>query len=680
DTRTLYRLQARLRRLLAREHGTASDEAVALEGIQGAVARLASSPLGAHAALLAAAVGPLVLDAARSARVWALCHPATLAAEQARVLEAQLTAALAGDLPPETRTAAVEAHALLYAAAARRSGDRIVEAVAYFAQSLPPAAPRLAASPAAAPADVLADVARLAAWRAVLQLTALAGCLPDQGERRHQVLEALCQQTTRTAGEQWPMLRLRLSWAVHANASRAELLSLLADMAFAWCGAARDEALGALVADPAHRLGRAVATELAWRGAAHLQSPLAEQDRRAAESRALCRATAGFQVPPAPTAAQLSVAVALLLAVATACGVADPDLAAATEHLVTCLATADAAWPAGLAGAAAGWRSALLGAAADASDVLASAVDAVHSALAEGAAEQRAELACVALAEAAVCLLAASVPERPVDPAAKAHTRWAWLGEDAAEARADADAHDAVHRSMAGAHAGSSAAAAPFALAACELERQRSQIALVHRPADARFGELWREAHTLAQTLGPRARDIACRLRDAGEATAAALDAACGAEQALRTTLAQFEHRVATRHFAALRDMAQLWCLCARLVAHSLAGLAELCRRRAARAQLARHAALAQTLYAQPMCVGVLASPESNACIRHALDQLKVLIYTTSGSDPAPSYAELLGALLARIVLGVQVHGTLGPDDLAALDTVFSDAYATHRR
>ncbi|KAJ2774934.1 AAA ATPase midasin, partial [Coemansia nantahalensis] len=687
DVRVVFRLQARLQRLLAREPAAPSEEAVALEGIQAAAARLVATSVGAHAEQLAVAVAPLVLDASRSAQVWALCHPATLAADQARALESQLAAALdSRALSPETRAAAVEAQALLYAAGARRHGERIVEAVARFvAQSLPPAQTARTAPPAPAPADVLADVAQLAAWRGAIQLTALAGCLPDESEQRRQALSVLGEWAARTAGEQWPVQRLRLSWAAHGSASRAELMSLFVDMAFAWCGAVRnEETLGALVAEPAHRLSRAVATELAWRGAAHIQSPLAEHDRRAAESRALCRAATRFRAPAPPAAAQLSMSASLLLAVVAACDVVGADLAAASEQLVTQLAEATAygSWVATPTLAAAAWLRALSQSPeSEAADALAPAAVAVHSALAEPAADLRAELACVALAEAAVCLLGASVPARPVDPAAKAHTQWAWLGEDAAEASADADAHAAVHRSMAGApsRGAMAAAAEPFAAAARELQSQRERIALVHRPADARFGELWREAHTLAATLGPRMRDIARRLREAGDASA--LDAARAAEQALRTTLAQFEHRVAARHFGALRDIAQIWCLCARLVAHALAQLAELCRRRQMqRAPLAHHARLVQQLYAQPMCVGVLASPASNAHMRQTLDQVKVLIYTTPGASPAAPYAELVGAVLARAVVGVQVRGTLGAAELDALDAVFSDACVTHRR
>ncbi|KAJ1727611.1 AAA ATPase midasin, partial [Coemansia biformis] len=588
-------------------------------------------------------------------------------------LEAQLSAALGGELVPETRAAAVEALALLYAAGSRRNGERIVEAVARFAQSLPPVS-RLIQQADAAPADVLANVAELAEWRGVLQLTILAGCLPSESAQRLRAMAALREQMARLDGRRWPVLQLRLSWAAHDAATPAELLSLFSDVAFEWCGEVRGVSLGALVDEPAQRMGRAVATELAWKGAAHLQSPLAEHDRVAAESRALCRAAAVFRPPAAPEAADLSVCVGLLLVVATACDARGPELAAAAEQLVAQLATASSAC-AIEPEAESAWRSALLHATPEAADILAPAAEACHGALAASTSEQRAELACVALAEAAICMLGASVPARPVDPAAKAHTRWAWLGEDAEVARADAEAHEAVQRSMAGEP--DAAAAAPFAQAAADLEHQRAQIALVHRPADGRFGELWREVHTLAATLGPRARDICRRLREAGDA--AALDAALGAELALRTTLAQFEHRVATRHFAALRDVAQIWCLCARLTAHALARLAEL-RRRAAGGQLAQHAGLAQLLYTQPMRSGVLAAPGDNARMRQALDQLKVLIYTTPGADPARAYGELLGALLSRAVLGVQVRGTLDASELEALDTVFRDAHATHKR
>ncbi|KAJ2781638.1 AAA ATPase midasin [Coemansia javaensis] len=616
--RAAHRMQARLQRLLAAGDAPPSDEAVALAAIAAAardVAAAAAAPaaVAARAAALAAAAAPLAADASRSARVWARCHPATLSDARARRLEARLERALAAALPPETRASAVEALALLYAAARRPSADRIVEAVARFVDALPadehgpPADPADPAEPA--PADVLAAVAGLAAWRDVLRAAAavaVGGASPAATAE----LRALVAR----AGPQWPVLRTRLAWAAHEEPGPLLLLPLLGEAAFAWCGGVAD--------GPPHALGRAVATELAWRGAQALHGcALAAHPRAVAESRALCRALATFR-PPAGSAAT------------------------------------DAALSAALRAAAA---------AAEDGDGADSGHSIIHA--------DDDEAACVALAEAAVALLEASVPARPVDPAAAAHTRRAWLGEDAAAARADAAAHDAVQRAMAGVADGS--AAAPFLRAAAELEQQRARIAHVHRPADARFADLWRDAHALAAQLGPRVRAVCAGLRAA--TAAAALATACGAEQALAATLAQFEQRARARHFGGLRDAAQLWCLCARLVGGALARLAELSRRRCVAAGDVGAAELAAELYAQPALPGAaLAAAPATARMVQALDRLKVAAY--AGGDPAHAYGALLAALLGRVVLGVQVRGALGPAELAALDAVLRDAHATHRR
>ncbi|KAJ1820618.1 AAA ATPase midasin, partial [Coemansia sp. RSA 2599] len=66
--------------------------------------------------------------------------------------------------------------------------------------------------------------------------------------------------------------------------------------------------------------------------------------------------------------------------------------------------------------------------------------------------------------------------------------------------------------------------------------------------------------------------------------------------------------------------------------------------------------------------------------LRRQLAKLKTLIYFTPGASTLKTYGQLLTCLLLRTVHGVQVRGAVAPNELAALNAVFSDAYEIHKR
>ncbi|KAJ2317128.1 AAA ATPase midasin, partial [Coemansia sp. RSA 2704] len=680
--RTIHTMKARLQLLLEHEQGTASEQAVALEGMQGALQKLRAyaGPVGARAAELVHTAGQLVLDATHSARIWALAHPATLPDARMRELEARLGGARQ-QCTGETASEIVEALAMLYAAGSRKNKDLIVDAVAKFVESLPATeTPATAATVeiVATPASVLADVTELSQWRQMLCAALVAGSLPRRstGATRAQAvarLRTLTSSTTVGQSSPWALLLTRLSWLANESDGSSALLSLFTDAAYQWYGRlVSGSDLEPFVAAPAQRLGRAVATELAWKSAARLNCALGEHDRAAQESRELLRALAAFEPEEESVLAQVSELVAQLTVVARATSTADVPMPETERLLAALLLDGQPGVDRKLANA---WRAELMHACAAVSAAAAPATDAVLLALGDSLDPA---LAWVAAVETSACVLRVAVPRRPVDPAAKAHAQWVWLGDDVRVRRADVAAYQAVHRSMAG--AGESPVVTAHVRDMVRLEQSRTEIELVYRPAEnaPRFAELWHEAHTLEQTVVGRIREAARQLADE-QLTGEAFDRMQGAVAALQGTLAQFEARVQARYFAAFRDQAQVWLLCVRQMGHALAQLNEL-RRRAVRVQVAEQAQLVRSLYMQPMG-GLPADPESTEHLQTALGQLKTLIYLTpEAGSPLSAYGELLEALLLRVVLGVQVRGVLAASDLASVDLVLRDAYEMHKR
>ncbi|KAJ2358747.1 AAA ATPase midasin, partial [Coemansia sp. RSA 2618] len=671
ELRTVHAMKTRLHSLLEREHGAASEQAVALELMQGALHRLVRGPV--RPGPLLELVNRLVLDATHSARMWALVHPVTLPDAHMRELEARLDAArLRG--PDEQRAEAVEALAMLYAASARKNKDLIVAAVSQFAASLTEEeGAEGAIAKEVTPASVLADVVELRHWQRMLRLTVVAGSLPrDATAQRVQLIDELRQVTDgagAAADSPWALLLTRLKWQANdGSASNATgLLSLFADAAYAWYGRLDADVFDASVDAPQHRLGRAVGTELAWRSAARLHCSLKDHQRAASESRALLHALAEFRPSadgePRGKCAEL---VAMLLMAARAVGGIDV-VTRASERLLAILCGSDVV----SRDAVDEWQAELK--CADTTGVLEPAVNAVRAALLDS----RMASVWVAAVETSIGVLRVAVPGRAVDPAAKAYARWSWLGTDVDVRRADVAAFEAVQRSMTGEH--KSAATEPLERELAGLERQRAEIELVYRPEseEVRFAELWHEAANLAQSVVGRVRDTAMQLADNALTSADDFTRVQAANEALQKTLQQFELRVEKRYFGAFRDQAQIWTLCSRQLRHALRELGEL-RRRAVRSAEREQAQLVCALYAQPMA-GVPATRESNAQLQGALSQLKTLIYAAAGS-PLPVYGELVLALLLRVVLGVQVRGVLAPADLEALDIILRDAYDIHKR
>ncbi|KAJ2805495.1 AAA ATPase midasin, partial [Coemansia guatemalensis] len=692
--RALHGLAHRLVALLADEHvATASEQAVALEGIQTALRCLEAAPgrVGQQATSLLHAVDRLVLDASHSARIWTLLHPTTLPDQKSRDLETTLWAGVRALPNANERDAAVEALALLYAAAGRKNKDRIVAAVEHFVHlhslaALPTTHTSTAPSDVS-PAGVIADIVQLGSWHHIARFTLLAGCLPrDSPLRRRLTAELQCHVSGAAVAQHspWALLLTRLGWAVNsssgAETARA-LLPLFTDAAFQWHLQLTSAADFAPLLDaPTLRLWRPVATELSWKRsrALLLNCTLLDCDDAAAECRALGRSLALFQPSPPSVADQLVMCIGLIMLTCSAAatnssGIAEsPHLVACTEQLIAELSSVQAPEAAATVETELidYWHTELLRASAPIADLLVPAADALCAALKSFVMED----ACLALVEVAVCLLAVSLPARPVDPAAKAHARSAWLADDITTVAADLDAYQLVQRSMTG--ESDTLATRPFVNQLAVLEKQRSEIELVYRPATSsdgsRFADLWQDAHNLLSGVLGRVRSTCKQLMATELPPAADI-------QALTATLDQFETRARTRYFAAFRDVAQLWCLCVRQANLGLTQLAEL--RRVACAgrtrELARHV---HDLYRLPMD-GIPASFASNRCMLQAQSQLKAAVYSAPpAANPLKAYGELSTALLTRIVVGVQVRGSLAPADLEALDAILRDAYEIHKR
>ncbi|KAJ1830469.1 hypothetical protein LPJ70_006914, partial [Coemansia sp. RSA 2708] len=402
-------MKARLQLLLEHEQGTASEQAVALEGMQGALQKLRAyaGPVGARAAELVQTAGQLVLDATHSARIWALAHPATLPDARMRELEARLGGARQ-QCTGETASEIVEALAMLYAAGSRKNKDLIVDAVAKFVESLPVTeTPATAATVeiVATPASVLADVTELSQWRQMLCAALVAGSLPRRstGATRAQAVARLRTLTSSMAVGQsspWALLLTRLSWLANESDGSSALLSLFTDAAYQWYGRlVSGFDLEPFVAAPAQRLGRAVATELAWKSAARLNCALGEHDRAAQESRELLRALATFEPEEDSVLARVSELVAQLTVVARATSTADVAMPETERLLAALLLDGQPGVDRKLANA---WRAELMHACAAVSTAVAPAADAVLLALGDSLDPA---LAWVAAVETSACVL-----------------------------------------------------------------------------------------------------------------------------------------------------------------------------------------------------------------------------------------------------------------------------------
>ncbi|KAJ1723598.1 AAA ATPase midasin, partial [Coemansia erecta] len=724
--RAVLRAKARIERLVAGSTGgtggsggdgwaQGSALAVAFEMLQLALGPLAAATAeqapeevrGAAAGLLARSVDALVRDASTWARLWAASHPVTLADPQARALELRLRRHLAtADSADSADSAsanamAVEALAMLMATASRKDHRLVVAAVQRFVDSLAaPAAPQHSAGRAAdveqqqqqpPPATVLRQTAELGRWQDLVQHVAAASIASSSSsstsDSTSTQLSLLVGRTQVDETSPWALVFTRLGWALGDGARGAALWPLLSDLAYQW--------LAALDRRPAP--WRPVATELAWQQAARLDGPsLAAHADVLDQSRALLRELAQYR--PAEAAAQDELAAALAMLTPVLCAACPAD-------------TQDAQALLGLAGrllASPGCPEALRQWAARASSVdaalapavgsIAQALDALRSSTSDSTRQQLAVFRAVV--ECAAGQMAASVPRRAVDPAAKARTRWTWLADDIAEAQADLLAYGLVQRSLTGEHGAlqTTPATLPFAQRLDALERQQAAIELVHRPEQPEhqqlrsgqpsFSELWQEARNLVDNVLGRARDLAASLADppsssAGHATMTAeqfgtLEAAA---HAVVATLGQFEARVAGRYFDAFRDVAQLWCTPARLATYGLRRLVDL-RRAAVLEQMRGHAELLAHVYRQPVhpAAGPLATIAGQ---RELLGRLKTLVFFgagTSGSSPLRTYGRLLETLALRVVLSVHARGLLHADDRARLDAVLADAYEIHRR
>ncbi|KAJ1943031.1 AAA ATPase midasin, partial [Kickxella alabastrina] len=707
--RTLHQLKLRIQRLLSYERGAASELAVAFENLQPTLASLALVPgeVGSMARmLLEASVDGLVLDASHSAKVWALVHPVTLSDHESRVLESRLNdaaVALAKDpeSDPAAREAVVEALAMLYATASRKDQHLVRAAISRFAQTLPTESSSIAPSSSvtaaqSAPADVIADIVELTAWNDIVQMADISGSLAADNTAREQ-LHLLVRNAVVSENSPWTLLFTRLNWTLNdhtCSASNAPLQPLLTDLTQQWYRSLDSRSFDALLYSPSLRLWQPVATELTWKQAEQFDCALADHERATKEGRDLLRALATYHPHARSSADELALLVARIVQAARAVSVSDTDisdLARCSQQVIECLRSGHAADPT-LVGE---WIEKLQTATAPVADAVALAVDSMRAALLASASSS---LVFVyrAWIEVRLCILSISIPRRPVDPAAKARTQWTWLGSDIEVARGDLVSYQAIQRTMTG--ESDTVATQPFAAQLAALEREQAGIELVYRPSakdrsddghTTSFAELWQEAHNLALNVFGRVRDISAQLMPTAELAAASGDDAAAAAvddfalvqaaaQSLLGTLEQFENRVVKRYFAAFRDVAQIWCTQVRQVSYGLARLVEL-RRLQVHVQTRQQAQTVSSLYAQPMG-DMPMSAQSQSQLQRTLAQLKTLVYFTPGSNALKIYGQLLVALLTRTAFGVQVRGSLGADDLTALDMVFRDAYEIHRR
>ncbi|KAJ2735137.1 AAA ATPase midasin [Coemansia sp. BCRC 34962] len=686
--RALFLLRNRVYALMARERGAASELAVAFETMQGLLASLATEAppvVAGIAQALADSVRGLVMDASHSLRVWAMVHPTTLPDTESHGLEKTLTKALASAVDKEAVT---EALAMLYATVSRKDRHLIVAAVARFAANLPvsEAVEPVDHAREMAPTDVIADIKELAVWRGLAQLAAVSGSLPCGSGVHRRVLRELREAVaSASVGDQssWALLYTRLAWLANdksAESAPGPLLSLVSDISYQWYVRLGDNnTFASLLSSPALRLAHPIATELSWRMAPRLDCALGDRDLAEHQSRDLLRSLAEYQPPTHSPADELATVLASVMqAVSAVVGDASERLAftQCSEHLLSALTSLPV--DCSLAGE---WHRQLMLVATPVAFAVEPAANAVVRAL-TARDEEQLECAYVASVEVGVCLLLISVPRRPVDPAAKARTQWAWLSEDVETGRADLSAYRAIQRSMTGDE--NTGATAPFSRHVADLERQHSAIELVYRPSGLSrdgpsFAELWQEAHSLASSVLSRVRDLCAQI--SGTENVEAFAKAQGAAMALLGTLEQFESRVVRRYFEAYRDVAQIWCTYVRQIRYAMGQLIEI-RRIHVHGSMREYARLVADVYAQPV-VSVPSVLESNQHLRSTLAQLKTLIFFSNdagGPSPLAAYGELLVALATRIAVGVQARGSLGPADLEALEIVFHDAYEIHRR
>ncbi|KAJ2339118.1 AAA ATPase midasin, partial [Coemansia sp. RSA 2673] len=422
--RAVDRLRVRVVELMGLERGAGSSAlAVAFEGLAAPLALLADGGMRGSGELLAAARS-LELDASHSTRAWAAAHPTTLPDDASRALEARLAAAVraVSQVEPALRDAAIEALAMLYATAGRRDRHLVVAAITRFAQVLPQitGVTEGADETAVGPAAALGDVGELAAWRAMAQVAACAGSLPgdsDVGRRLVQALRGSVAATAVGAESAWALLFTRLAWAANDARASALLLPVTGDVDYQWHTRLGDSRLAALLAEPAHRLARPVATELAWAQAARFDCALGDHERAARESVELLRAVTVHRELPAPTAAAAAeLAVLSAAVVQTAQAIGGDDVAAfvrASEQLLDVLIpgnSAEVVLP--VAGELLdAWQHALPAAAG----VVEPAARAVRAAL-EAEAANREALVLGAAVEVGLCQLRVAVPRRAVDP------------------------------------------------------------------------------------------------------------------------------------------------------------------------------------------------------------------------------------------------------------------------
>ncbi|KAJ1768723.1 AAA ATPase midasin, partial [Coemansia sp. RSA 1843] len=712
--RVVYRLAHRIRHLIGAENGS-SALAVAFEEVQGVLQAMVRSQVGVagdQAQRMLVAVRPLVLDAAHSTRLWTLMHPTTLCDQNEREIESQLLATRHRMLLASTddtsaadlREAVVEAIAMLYATTGRSDRCLIVSAVAKFAASLPASDQEKQVDGGKkvggilAPADVLADVRALSEWRKVARLAVLSSSGSSSGSSELQELSVAQLRTDivsrMSVGSEssWAPVFARLSWTLNEQKGakqRLDMLPLLSDIVDQWHEQMGKQSFADALDTPSLRLSRPVATELTWRSAVSLSAcTLADHNRVHQEAVGMLRALATYTPPEKAPEHDLAALVWLVAqAISTVCGPTDDcaelqDLSALVA--VSLLKSDDASSKR----AANAWGMVLeRTAAADerVAECIAPAADAIHAALASSGAEMQCHVLAATIA-VHTGMLMLSVPRRAVDPAARAHTRWAWLGEDIDAARADFAAFAMVQQSMTGDT--DTVATRPFARTVRSLEAQQAAIERVYRPDQALpFAELWQEAHTLCSSVLARVRDVCQRLMN-GASGGSSLPLA--AAHALVITLTQFQSRVRRRYYEAFRDVAQIWCTHARAIAHALAHLAEERSRADSKTTVHReNAELIANIYAMPVA-DVPATDASNASMEHTLARLKATIFFAqkmsedgqpgSGRSALKAYGELLKALLLRTTLGIQARGRVAPADVAALGAVFRDAHDIHRR
>ncbi|KAJ1898488.1 AAA ATPase midasin, partial [Coemansia sp. IMI 209127] len=449
--RSIHRLAHRIRRLVgAEDDGSNSALAVAFEETQAALQQMACvKMLGDHVQQALAAVRPLVLDAAHSAKVWALVHPTTLCDQSERKIEARLQNQLLLLLEStdelataELREAVVEALAMLYATTGRKDRRLIVGAVSRFANSLPALECAKQANSAPTPAKVLADVRVLADWQHVAQLAVLAssgnaraspGGASGLQELSVAQLRVVIDRRMSVGNESsWAPVFARLSWALneHRSAKRPQpldALPLVSDIVDQWHEQMDNRALLGILDTPTLRLTRPVATELTWRSAATLAvCTLADHTRVHDEAVGMLRALATHTPPENVPERDLAALVWLVAqTVGAVCGGAEEcgvfqNLSAAVAMSLLNGGSADRIPVANT------WRKAVDRATAmdrRVAECISPAADAVHAALVGDGSDTQCQVLAATVA-VHIAMMTLSFPRRKVDPAARAHTRW----------------------------------------------------------------------------------------------------------------------------------------------------------------------------------------------------------------------------------------------------------------